>query len=107
MGGVFLAVEVNGTFLQQRPQDLQILAQVGERRAQVEAEHGPHGRPVAWTDSDAQPPRRQLVNHLRLLRHHDGMARVGGNNGSTEQDVIRLHGGGGEESQSIQSQCLP
>ena len=56
---------------------------------------------MAGANSDAQTSRRQLVNHLRLLRHYDGMARIRGHDGRAEQNVVGLDGGGGEERQRV------
>ena len=102
MGGVFLAVEIDDAIVEQGTEDNQVLAQVGQRRPQVETEHGAHGGPVAGADAQTEPAGGQLIQNLHLLGGHDGMARVGGNDGRSEKNVVGLHGGGGEQGQRVQ-----
>ena len=78
MGGVFLAVKIDRAGMQQRPQDLQVLPQVGQRGAQVETEHGAHGWPVAGADAQPETTGSQLVDHLNLLGGNYRVPRVSG-----------------------------
>ena len=72
------SLEVDRPFVQQAAQDLQIFPQVGQRRAQVESEHGAHGRPVAGANAQPETTGSQLVDHLNLLGGNYRVPRVGG-----------------------------
>ena len=103
MGGVFLAVKINGAFVQQGAQDVQILPQVGEGRAQAVAEHSAHCGTVAGANAQPQPPGGQLLQNLHLLGDYNGMARVGGDDGGAKEDAVGLDGGGGEQREGVQA----
>ena len=51
--------------------------------------HGLHGRTVTRAQAQTEASGRKLGDHLRLLGHHQRMARKSRHNGGAQEDVLR------------------
>ena len=51
--------------------------------------HGLHGRTVTRAKAQTEASGRKLGYHLRLLGHHQRMARKSRHNGGAQEDVLR------------------
>ena len=100
VGGVVVAVEVHPPALQDGLEDLQVLPQVGQRLVELDA-HGFDGGPVAGADAQPEAAGGKLGHYLRLLRHHQRVPRVGGDDGCSQLDALGQPGGGGEGRHAV------
>ena len=96
------ALELDGARLQQRLGDGHVLAQRGERRSVVSAEHRSHSADVAGADSEAEAIAGELSRDLRLLGRRDGMASPNRNDAGAEQDALRSGRGGGHQRHAVE-----
>ena len=98
-----LPAKLDRAIVQQPPQHGDVLEEVGQRLAIVHAEYARHARPVAWSDAEAQAPRGELRDGLRLLHGDDGVARPRRHDRRPQQDGIRLYRRGGKEGECIEA----
>src|SRR5215470_70420 len=84
---IVLAIKIHPALLQQGLEDTEILPQMAEGGGELDP-HGLDGRTVAGADTETETPGCELGDHLRLLHHHQGMARKGRHDGRPQLDTL-------------------
>src|SRR5262249_48877941 len=101
MGLIVLAIKIHPALLQQGLEDMEMLPQMAEGRGELDP-HGLDGRTVARANTETETPGCELGDHLRLLHHHQGMARKRRHDGSPQLDVLGADCGSGEDGHTIE-----
>src|SRR5262249_48541723 len=101
MGLIVPTIEIHPALLQQGLEDTEILPQMAEGRGELDT-HSLDGRPVARADAKTETTGCELRAHLRLLHHHQGMARKGWHDGRPQLDALGAHCGSGKDGDTVE-----
>ena len=86
-----IAIEVHLADLQERFQDMQVLAEISKGSFEVDPQLL-HAGTMAGPNAQPQTPGRQLLQHPCLLGHNERVAGIGGDDRRAELDPLRLSG---------------
>src|SRR5262245_31286605 len=101
MGLVMATDEVYGPLMEQSLDDAQVFPEMAQGISEVDPVGLLHPGAAAGAQPQAEAPRRQLRQHLHLLRHRDGMTWEGLGNGCAEQNMLRAEGGTDECAEGV------
>src|SRR4029450_1851716 len=94
MGFVVGAIHIHPTLLEQRLEDVEILAQMAERGGERNT-HGLDSGPMAGANAQAEASWGELGDDLGLLHHHQGMTWEGRYDRGPQLDVLGAQRRGG------------